>query len=101
MTSPRQHAFDIGSHQIVKSGASCAEPVGPTLGMNLTLAQQMVTLSEKLAAIYEAQLGQKLQKEKKPKFEEPKFPMSSLEEFGDLEDKLQDPKFRRFVVCLN
>jgi hypothetical protein len=67
----------------------------------MTLAQQMVTLSEKLAAIYEAQLSQNLRKEKKPKFEEPKFPISSLEEFDDLENKLQDPKFRRFVVSCN
>jgi hypothetical protein len=43
--------------------------------MNLKLAHQMFTLPEKLAAIYEAQLSQKLQKEKKLKFEEPKFPI--------------------------
>ena len=71
---------------------------GVSPGMQMTLAEQMFALTAKMTAIYEAQLSQNLHKERKPRFEEPKFPLPSIEAFDELEERLQDSKFRRFVV---
>ena len=35
---------------------------------------------------------------KKRKFEQPNFPLETMEDFGDLEDKLRDHRFQRFMV---
>ena len=71
---------------------------GVSPGIQMTLAEQMFALTAKMTAIYEAQLSQNLHKERKPRFEEPKFPLPSIEAFDELEERLQDSKFRRFVV---
>ena len=66
--------------------------------MNIALAEQMFALTAKVTAIFEAQLSRNLRKERKPRFQEPEFPLPSIEAFDQLEEQLQDVKFRRFVV---
>ena len=66
--------------------------------MNAAVAAQMASLKQQMDQMHQALVNSKSNRVKKRKFEQPNFPLETMEDFGDLEDKLRDHRFQRFMV---
>jgi hypothetical protein len=66
--------------------------------MNAAVAAEMASWRQQMDQMQQTILNSNVNKGKKRNFKQPTFPLDTMAEFSDLEEKLQEKSYRRFMV---
>jgi hypothetical protein len=66
--------------------------------MNAAVAAEMASWRQQMKQMHQTIINSNINNGKKRKFKQPEFPLETMNEFNDMEEKIREKNYRRFMV---